>query len=246
MKSDAQLNERFFLLNYGVGGYSVDLMYLLMKESLPHYRKPFVIVGIMTQDLDHSALSVRIGQKPFFRVEDGELVLNGVPVLKHPASFFSENPPRIVSYLARMWANREGRFYRIRKLILGTERQVQTKKAVNEKLILAMAAELKQGNIPHLFLIFCSEWMYDDPADWRELFLRNLFEAHHIPCLSTKELIWEDARTSGKHPKEYCDDGHPSVSAYLFLTGSLKAHLLGQLDERGMVPATASAAQSSF
>jgi hypothetical protein len=190
-------------------------------------------------------LSVRIGQKPFFRVEEGELVLKGVPVLKHPAAFFSENPPRIVSYLARMWANRDGRFYRIRQFLLGTERQVQTKKTVNEKIILAIVTELKQRNIPHLFVIFYPDWIYDDPADWRELFLRNLFEGHHIPYLSSKEIIWEDATKSGRHPKEYYYDGHPTASAYRLLTGNLKAHILGQFDERRSVPTAVSAIEPS-
>ncbi|CAI4032560.1 hypothetical protein DNFV4_02990 [Nitrospira tepida] len=226
VNNDSELGRRFFLLNYGVGGYGVDQMYLLLKESLPLYRNPFVIVGIMTQDLDRSALAVRIGQKPFFSVEDGALALKGVPVSPHPAVFFAENPPRIVSYLARMWANRDGRFYRIRQLILGTEDQVRIKKMVNEKIILAMVAELNRRNIPHLFLIFYPDWIYNDPADWREMFLRNLFEEHHIPYLSTKEIIQEDARKSGKQPIEYYDDSHPTADAYRLLAGVLKAHIL--------------------
>lgn len=148
----------------------------------------------MTQDFDRSALAVRIGQKPFFHIENDVLVLKGVPVDQRPTVFFQEHSPQIVSYLARMWANRDGRFYRLRKLILGTEGQVLAKKAINEKIILAMDAELKRRNLPHLFLIFYPDWISDDPADWRELFLRNLFEAHHIPYLSTKETIWEDAK----------------------------------------------------
>lgn len=231
VNSDPELSERFFLLNYGVGGYGVDQMYLLLKESLPYYQNPFVIVGIMTQDLDRSALAVRIGQKPFFSVEDGELVLKGVPVLKDPTDFFSENPPRIVSYLARIWANRDGRFYRVRHLILGTEQQVRTKKTVNEKIILAMVAELKRRNIPHLFLIFYPDWIYNDPADWRELFLRNLFESHRIPYLSTKELISEDAKRSGKQPKEYYYDGHPIATAYRLIGDVLKAYVLHEFDQ---------------
>jgi hypothetical protein len=246
VNNDAHLSQRFFLLNYGVGGYGVDQMYLLLRESLPHYQNPFVIVGIMTQDLDRSALAVRIGQKPFFSVEDGTIVLKGVPVLQHPAVFFSENPPRIVSYLARMWAKHDGRFYRVRQLILGTEHQVQKKKAVNEKIILALVAELKRRNIPHLFLIFYPDWVYNDPADWREIFLRNLFEEHHIPYLSTKEIIWEDARKSGRHPMEYHFDSHPTAGAYRLLAGALKAHILGQFDERQSVPAKVSAIESSF
>jgi hypothetical protein len=236
VNSDPQLSGRFFLLNYGVGGYGVDQMYLLLKDSLPHYENPFVVVGIMTQDLDRSALSVRIGQKPFFRIERGQLILKGVPVEQDPGRFFSENPPQVVSYLARMWANTGGRFTRVKQFILGTEEQKNTKITVNEKIILEIVMELRQRRIPHLFVIFYPDWIYDDPADWREMFLRTLLETHRIPYLSTKEIIWDDAKKVGKHPKDYHYDGHPTARAYQVLSQALKTRVLEKLDEDQLIP----------
>jgi hypothetical protein len=97
-----------------------------------------------------------------------------------------------------------------------------------------MVAELKPRGIPHLFLI-------DDPANWREEFLRNLFEEHQIPYLSTKEIIWEDARKLGEHPKEYYYDSHPTARAYRLLAQVLTAHIMAQFDENHPVPMQADA-----
>ena len=57
LNEDQEFARAHYLLNYGVAGYGVDQMYLLLKHSLFHYHDPHVIVGIYTRDLDRSILS---------------------------------------------------------------------------------------------------------------------------------------------------------------------------------------------
>jgi hypothetical protein len=106
--ADEEFAVRCYFLNYGVGGYSVDQILLLLKNSLDHFQNPFVIVSLLTQDVDRSTLSVRIGQKPYFEYIEGELVLQGIPINPDPEEFFAMNSPTVPSYLFRLWVLANG------------------------------------------------------------------------------------------------------------------------------------------
>ena len=95
LNTDAEFSHDHYLLNYGVAGYGVDQIYLLLKNSLSLYHKPYVIVGIHTRDLDRSILSFFVGQKPYFEVVADELVLRGAPIVQDPKAYLANNPPQI-------------------------------------------------------------------------------------------------------------------------------------------------------
>lgn len=40
LNSDSDFNKHFYLLNYGVGGYGLDQIYLLFKYSIGNYQNP--------------------------------------------------------------------------------------------------------------------------------------------------------------------------------------------------------------
>ena len=73
LNKDTEFSKDHYLLNYGVLGYGVDQIYLLLKSSLFLYHEPYVIVGIHTRDLDRSILSYFVAQKPYFELIEGEL-----------------------------------------------------------------------------------------------------------------------------------------------------------------------------
>ena len=64
LNKDYEFSKEHYLLNYGVGGYGVGQIFLLMQNSFRLYEDPFVIISIMTGDLDRSILSVNTAQKP--------------------------------------------------------------------------------------------------------------------------------------------------------------------------------------
>ncbi len=71
LDQSTNMTDEYGILNYGVGGYGIDQIFLLMKEVLPLYPDAIVVIGIMTMDIDRAHLSVREAPKPRFVERDG-------------------------------------------------------------------------------------------------------------------------------------------------------------------------------
>ncbi|HVY55790.1 MAG TPA: hypothetical protein VHC46_08555, partial [Thermodesulfobacteriota bacterium] len=79
LNNDRDFSKYYYLLNYGVHAYGLDQIELLYEKSVGLYKDPVVIFGFLTEDIDRSMLSFRLRQKPYYKLENGELVLSGVP-----------------------------------------------------------------------------------------------------------------------------------------------------------------------
>lgn len=66
--------------NAGVSGYGFDQMVLRAERLVEELRPERVVVLFIADDLPRCENSYRYTPKPFFRIEDGGLVLSGVPV----------------------------------------------------------------------------------------------------------------------------------------------------------------------
>ena len=186
LNSHEQFSERFFLLNYGVGGYGTDQIHLLMTKALEQYENPIVLFSFMTYDLDRSLLSVRTGQKPHFTIHGDSLQLSSVPIDPDPAHFFATHPARVSSYFFSV-------LRRIPLLIwpsgVGDDPQFRpAKKALNEKILQTTVQELCRRDIPFLFIIFHSGSAILR-EDWRNPWLRNMLERNTIPYVWSKDLL---------------------------------------------------------
>jgi hypothetical protein len=153
LNNDVEFSKDHYLLNYGVGSYGVDQIFLLFQKSVDLYDNPFVVISFMTFDLDRSILSVRSGQKPYFRVEDDTLKLSGLPINPNPDKFLATNPPQITSYIYRRilydyLPSKTVSFLR------QDDDRLNQKKLINEKIILEIIKELRAKNIDFVFLIF--------------------------------------------------------------------------------------------
>ena len=72
LENDLRFSESHRLINYGVGGYGLDQIMLLLEKVAPIYPDAIVIFGLMTLDLDRSQLQMREASKPFFEAhKDG-------------------------------------------------------------------------------------------------------------------------------------------------------------------------------
>ena len=234
LNADTEFSKDRYLLNYGVAGYGVDQIYLLLKNSLSLYHKPYVIVGIHTRDLDRSILSFFVGQKPYFDVVADELVLRGTPIVQDPKTYLSNNPLQIWSYLYRLWLYQEGRPWRLRHYLRGTDDKQARKAQVNENLVFEMLREIDSRHLPSLFIIFAGR---DEikRVGWSEQFLSELFSRRGVPYISTRALIEEDIqRTASKIEAYYlAQDGHPNAYQNLLVAKELKRRLL--LDEDALL-----------
>ena len=172
--------------NYAVSGYGLDQIYLRFRETHTDFQKPFIIIGIMTLDLDRSILSVRDAPKPYFEIVDDDLVLRGAPLPENKEGWYEQHPPELRSYLAawlfRRYVTVAGGFRESELLYKRTEKQI-----VNAKIIEAIVAEARSRDLPLLFVIFYPQWEFNYDG-WREQFLKEQFARLEVPYIDTKAL----------------------------------------------------------
>jgi len=241
LNNDKEFSQQYFMLNYGVAGYGVDQIYLLLKHSIRLYDHPYVVIGLYTRDLDRSILPLFVGQKPYFDVLSDDLVLRGTPISDDPQRYLSKNPPKVWSYLYRLWLYQDGRPWRIRLYLRGTEEIHRRKLLVNEKIILNIIHELQRRKIGHLFVIFADKNSVKE-MEWREGFLSELLDRHDTPYLSSRVIIMDDAKREGRTVDDYYIpmDGHPNAYQNLLIAKELKTRIL----RRNAVARASSAAQA--
>jgi len=85
-------------INHGVMGYGHDQMLLRLRLHGLRYEPDVVLLGFHTMDMPRNLLDFRDYAKPRFRLEEGALVLENVPV-KMPEELLGRRwPPRLLDY----------------------------------------------------------------------------------------------------------------------------------------------------
>jgi hypothetical protein len=230
LNTDDEFAARCYLLNYGVGGYGVDQIFLLLKHSLDHFQNPFVIASVSTEDIERSTLSVRIGQKPYFELVDGELVLQGIPIHSDPNAFFVENPPTIPSYLFRLWVQGKGWPHQVRQSLKGINHSRQRKITINEALLSNIISELRKRRLKHVFVVFhvSHAVQHVDWSGWQEDLIERVLRANYEPYISTKEIVRQHLLEHNGTIDDYYikGDGHPTALQNQILADVLKKVVL--------------------
>jgi hypothetical protein len=208
-----QVIPDYAVYNYGIGGYGLDQAYLRYRESHRKFETPIVIFGIYSEDIDRCVLSVRSGQKPYFRIENGVLTLKGVPIDPDPQAWLAANPPRVASYLLA--------FIQKRLRILaahGRTGEVSHRKdegkEIASRLIQTVVQESTSRNEPLLFVVFYAPGELTEES-WRERFLLDEIAATSVPVVDTKPLLLQAARDRGVQVAEFYKGAkeHPNVAA---------------------------------
>jgi hypothetical protein len=228
LNGDAEFADTHYLLNSGVGSYGVGQIYLLFRSSVDQYHDPFVVMSIMTRDLDRSILTVRNGQKPYFEIVEDELLLRGVPIAADPVEYFEHNPPQIRSYLWRFLAHNQYLPQRISGCRSEEEKR-ELKWELNTRLIDAMIDELDQRELRHVFVVFHPQEAVFDHDDWRHACIVGALERAREPYISSKQLIVEDMQRRGADDLSAyykTDDGHPNEHQNNLLAAAIKGHVL--------------------
>ena len=184
----SELAHEFALLNYGVGGYGLDQMYLLMRRVLPRFRarKPFVVVAIMLDDdFTRSLLGLRDWPKPRARLEQGVLRIDP-PSATDPEQYLSEHPLQVTSWAWRLFVYRDGflpRSWQARWRDTGAP--IEERVAVNRALLDAIALELNAAQVEHVFLFVNGEQtLFDDPSlQWTVKLARDFQRESNEPCV---------------------------------------------------------------
>jgi hypothetical protein len=236
LNADADFATRAYFLNYGGGGYGIDQIFLLLKNSLHHFQNPFVIVSLLTQDIDRSTLSVRIGQKPYFELVDGELVLHGIPIESDPNVFFVKNPPTIPSYLFRLWVQGNGWPQQVRQYFKGIDRIRYRKMEISEHLLLNTIYELKERQLQHVFVIFHLDRAVQDVnrTDWQEDLIERVLRNNHERYISSKEIVRQHLHKHNGTIDDYYikGDGHPTALQNKLLADVMKKVVLDAIRDQ--------------
>ena len=85
------------VLNYGVSGYGFDQTLLHLESRVAEMKDAKVLLGVLTNDLDRTVLTVRSGPKPYFQLRDGTLELHDDHL--RGEDWYETGPPAIRSYL---------------------------------------------------------------------------------------------------------------------------------------------------
>ncbi len=233
LNNDNDFRHDYYLLNYAVGGYGVDQIHLLFKESIDNYNNPFVIISLMTTDMDRSILSVRGSPKPYYEIDADTLKLFGTPIDQNREVFISNNPPQIRSYLYRLFLF--GGDYilpnRLRQYLKGNDLREKKKILINKKIIVETIKALEQKQLEYVFLIFHDHYkILRTKDDWRDSLLKQLFIENDVPYISSKEIIKnDDLRTDSESYINYYYlpiNGHPSSHQNQVIAKELKRYIL--------------------
>lgn len=218
LNADTSFSNSFFLLNFGVGGYGIDQIHLLMQQALKRFENPIVIFGMLTTDMDRSMLRFRDAPKPFFELENDELVLKGTPISKGSSQYIEEHPIELKSYVFNIFRNSFN-------WLLKTEVSEESKRRItllNKAIIRTQAQELRVRDIEPIMLLF--QPINQPESDWRSSFLLDLFSSLNLEVIDTRKLLLQDIEKSKNVKEDYFipEDLHPTSLYNLIIAEEIK------------------------
>lgn len=187
---ESDLARDHVLLNYGVGGYGLDQIYLMLRATIDRLadRDPIVIVSLMIDDsLERSMLSFREWPKPRFGVRDGELI-EPRPVDPDGVRFLAQHRPAIPSYLYRLAA------HRLRRPPHSAERtpaEIAAGRELNRALLAAIREELERRSLRYFFFLFYYELGLErrGAGAWSEDLVLEFLRETGSPYVSMRDFL---------------------------------------------------------
>lgn len=234
----SDLAQEFALLNYGVGGYGLDQIWLQMRDVLARHAdaRPVVIVSLLVDDdIDRCVLSFRTWPKPRLRVRDGRIVDEARPVPRMQEYFESHasiEPFLAVPFLAQHLDRLSG---------ARTRRLEAEKQELGRALLRAIVEDLRARDLPFLFVLFHHSWSIQHPEElaWRARLVQDTLDGLDAAWVTVRPALIAHARRTGRDVLDYfLSPEHPSSGhynalgdavAFAVVREGLKLHLgLGQ------------------
>lgn len=234
LNADTVFTKGHYLLNYGMGGYGLDQIQILMHQTAYRYHKPFIIFSLLTEDIERSGLPLRVSLKPYYEMEGDSLVLRGVPVSIPVDSFIKEHPPEIRSYLWRRLIFGTGHSWMpesIDRRLKGTTHYYEQKSALNAAILDKVLAELKTLDCDYFFLVFQRMGFagVQDPNDqWRVNMIKDWLDRNQVPHFFTGPILDADSKATGRPYGFYAieGDGHPTTEGNRVIGEFIKTEVL--------------------
>jgi hypothetical protein len=195
------LDERFQnlrVLNFGVGGYGLDQMYLQMESVVDSFEHPHLVFGVLFDDIDRVTFEVRDAPKPYFSHAGSGLVLRNVPLSRDHRDWLDRYPPKERVYVLcavrgvmnRLLNTRWGLEYFFDLNPAERTKARSAKQEIVTGLVRAIKAKAAERNLPLTFVLFPHphHLIHDG---WRERFLSDLLTKEGINFLYLKDALLE-------------------------------------------------------
>lgn len=217
LNADSSFSQKHHLLNFGTGGFGVDQIQLLMSKTVGKYRKPFVVLGFLTFDLDRANMPFRDSSKPYYTIEHDSLQLHTDHLNITPREFIEQQSPGFTFYMWRKllfnpYLNE--RFEILRKIRVRRDAGFTKEKIKLNKLILdKVVAQLQAANIDYVFLVFsCYDDFITPPGkNWRENFIKEYTTQNQVPVIWAKDIMYRNLKNNDDIVNFFIPvDGHPT------------------------------------
>lgn len=161
------LAESCQLLNYGVCGYGFDQTYLLTRAVAERFgeQDPVLVIGLLVDDdLSRMLLTLREYPKPRLHVEQGRIVVGGVPV--RSIAQYREHPDPLPWCWSLAWLRQSLRSPTLSDPQSAESREVQE---LTRTMLADLVGELRARDLEHFFLLFHTAQSFPSLGhpDWR-------------------------------------------------------------------------------
>jgi len=196
---NSELGPEHCLRNYGVGGYGIDQVLLLMQDSIDFYAEedPVVIFGIvLDSDLERCVLGFRAWPKPRLQLSDGELRLPEPVFGGGSGPYVEAQGIGITSYAWRYLLHHDRKTNKggWKGLLRGTQAMQAEQNELIDAILLTMRDECESRGLDYFFLFFTSPRSlppYDvTPQEKR---LTHLFLEEGVPFVHVRPYIMRAA-----------------------------------------------------
>ncbi|MBN1522728.1 MAG: hypothetical protein JW928_09375 [Candidatus Aureabacteria bacterium] len=196
-------------LNYGVGGYGFDQIYLLFKETYAQFdvHQCIILFGLTPDDLDRLLLKVRTSPKPYYLINNDRLVLKTEHIDKNNLeSFYNSYDLPLKSYLLGLMKRKMG--LSLFWDIINKE-EVERKKNQITQLILEKLSDIRyKKRLKIYFVLFYPEkdiYTEEDP----HLLLKKMLKQNNFSYLDLRECLKKHITKTNLGLENFYH-GHPS------------------------------------
>lgn len=215
----SDLAGKYALLNYGVAGYGLDQIQILIARTIDRYAPldPIVVVGIFVDDdLDRVSARIRNWPKPSYTLRAGQLTPPS-PTTPSLDEFLADHPIEIQSYAWRWILH--ARFWPTSWVdcITDDAEQRAFKQTVSRHILEEIERSLASRKLEHFYLVFQGETRTADDraADWRDELVLDFLRRTHAPFVSSARYLRDGARSGGFSTAEYFGREGPVMDHYL-------------------------------
>lgn len=238
------LSASHALLNYGVGGFGLDQMLLLSRDTLGRWRarEPVALVAILVDDdLERCRLGFRSGPKPRFRVEQGAL-LEPEPLQTRVPLYLEQHPIGIQSYLWRLACFAPGVLPAgLQNALRGDTRHLEEQRELAAALVRETCRTLRAG-APRAALLLMhgrGSLVCARGALWQEELVLRIAAEEGLPVLETRPAllaaVGEQAQRIGElYIQRGSGVGHWNRAGNLAVFEVLRAFVEGATPEQAL------------